>query len=36
MPIEDYSYIMVGDEVMVVEIVAKSMMMKTAKSPSPE
>jgi hypothetical protein len=33
--IEDYSHIMVGDEVMVVEIVVESMMMmKAMKSPS--
>jgi hypothetical protein len=34
---EDYSHIMVGYEVMVVEIVLKSMVtMKAKKSPSPE
>jgi hypothetical protein len=34
MPIEDYSHIMVGDEVMVVEIIVESlMMMKATKSP---
>jgi hypothetical protein len=34
---EDYSHIMVGYEVMVVEINVKSMvMMKAKKSPSPE
>jgi hypothetical protein len=36
-PIEDYSHIMVGDEVVLVEIIMESMMMmKAAKSPSPE
>jgi hypothetical protein len=34
-PTQDYSHIMVGDKVMVVEIVVESMMMKVAKSPSP-
>jgi hypothetical protein len=35
-PTEDHSQIMVGDEVVVVEIIVESMMMKAAKSPSPE
>jgi hypothetical protein len=36
-PTEDYSHIMVGDEVMTVGIVVESMaMMKTKKSPSLE
>jgi hypothetical protein len=35
-PTVDYSHIMVGDEVMVVEIIVKSMMMKAAKAPSSE
>jgi hypothetical protein len=36
-PIEDYSYIMAGDEFMVVEIVVELVvMMKVAKSPSPQ
>jgi hypothetical protein len=36
-PTEDYSHIMVGDEVMVVEIIVESMvLMKAAKSPSPK
>jgi hypothetical protein len=34
-PTQDYSHIMVGDKVMVAEIVVESMMMKVAKSPSP-
>jgi hypothetical protein len=34
---EDYSHIMVGDEVMAVEIIMESMaMMKAKKSPSPK
>jgi hypothetical protein len=36
-PIENFSHIMVGDEVMVVEIIVESMvLMKAAKSPSPK
>jgi hypothetical protein len=36
-PTDDYSHIMVGDEVMVVEIIMDSMMtMKEVKSPSLE
>jgi hypothetical protein len=36
-PTEDYSHIMVGDEVMDVEIIVESMvMMKVNKSPSLE
>jgi hypothetical protein len=31
-PTEDYSHIMMGDEVMVVEIMMLSMMMKATKS----
>jgi hypothetical protein len=36
-PIEDYSHIMVGDEVMMVEIIMESVvMMKAKKSSYPE
>jgi hypothetical protein len=36
-PTEDYSHIIVGDEVMAVEIIVESTpMMKAKKSPSPE
>jgi hypothetical protein len=36
-PIDDYSHIMVGDEVMTVEIIIESVvMMKTKKSSYPE
>jgi hypothetical protein len=36
-PTDDYSHIMVGDEIMVVEIIMDSMMtMKEVKSPSLE